>query len=63
MTSTNNISLQGQVEEFTNHFHKTQGEISKAIVGLDEVVALSLAAIFAGGHVLLEGSPGLGKLF
>ena len=36
-------------------------EISKVIVGQEEVIDLSLVAIFSGGHVLLEGVPGLGK--
>jgi len=31
------------------------------MVGLEEVIRLTLSAIFAGGHVLLEGVPGLGK--
>ncbi|MCT2534211.1 AAA family ATPase [Aquibacillus koreensis] len=36
-------------------------EIGKFIVGQDEVVAHLLLGIFAQGHVLLEGLPGLGK--
>ncbi len=36
-------------------------EISKAIVGQTEVVDGVLTALLAGGHVLLEGAPGLGK--
>ena len=36
-------------------------EISKAIVGQAEVVEGVLMALLAGGHVLLEGAPGLGK--
>jgi MoxR-like ATPase len=36
-------------------------EISKAIVGQNEVVEGVLIALLAGGHVLLEGVPGLGK--
>ena len=36
-------------------------EISKAIVGQTDVVDGVLIALLAGGHVLLEGAPGLGK--
>lgn len=36
-------------------------EISKVIVGKDDIVDKVLAAIFAGGHILLEDVPGVGK--
>ena len=36
-------------------------EIGKVIVGQQTVVDLTLIALFADGHVLLEGVPGLGK--
>ncbi|MCR3922688.1 MAG: MoxR family ATPase [Firmicutes bacterium] len=36
-------------------------EISKVIVGQGDVVEYCLVALLAGGHVLLEGVPGLGK--
>jgi MoxR-like ATPase len=36
-------------------------EIAKVIVGQDEVVERILVALIAGGHVLLEGVPGLAK--
>ena len=38
-----------------------RAEIGKVIVGQDAVVEGTLIALFAGGHVLLEGVPGLGK--
>ena len=38
-----------------------QREIERVIVGQHEVVNEVLIALFAGGHVLLEGVPGLGK--
>ncbi len=40
---------------------KVKEEIGQVIVGQQEVVELCLAAMLAGGHVLLEGVPGLGK--
>jgi|SRR5690554_406014 len=36
-------------------------EIGGVLVGQEEVVDLTLTALLAGGHVLLEGVPGLGK--
>ncbi len=36
-------------------------EIAKEIIGQDQVVEEMLIALFAGGHVLLEGVPGLAK--
>lgn len=36
-------------------------EIKKVIVGKDEVITKTLMAILAGGHVLLEDVPGVGK--
>lgn len=36
-------------------------EIRRVILGQDEVVDQVLAALLAGGHILLEGKPGLGK--
>src|SRR6478752_215436 len=36
-------------------------EVAKALIGQKEVVDAVLAALLAGGHVLIEGVPGLGK--
>jgi len=52
-------------EEKIQAFRKTYGtlraEIGKVIVGHDTIVEGTLIALMAGGHVLLEGVPGLGK--
>ncbi len=40
---------------------RIRGEIAKAVVGQDAAVDLLLTALFAGGHVLLEGPPGTAK--
>lgn len=40
---------------------KVKSEIRKIIVGQDKTVELLLAAIFADGHVLIEGVPGIAK--
>ncbi|HID41479.1 MAG TPA: AAA family ATPase, partial [Pyrodictium sp.] len=36
-------------------------EISKVVYGLEEELRIILAALLAGGHVLLEGVPGVAK--
>ena len=38
-----------------------RAEVAKAVVGQDAVVEQVLCALLAGGHVLVEGVPGLGK--
>ena len=38
-------------------------EIGKAVIGQAETVDLMLVALFAGGHILLEGAPGTAKTF
>lgn len=42
-------------------YHDLTSEISKVIVGQDEVVRLVLTAVFCQGHCLLVGVPGLAK--
>jgi MoxR-like ATPase len=46
---------------FREAFVRLRTEIAKALVGPDEVVTQTIIALFADGHVLLEGVPGLGK--
>ena len=48
-------------EEFRQVFEAFQSELARVIVGQHDVVQGLLIAFFAGGHVLLEGVPGLGK--
>jgi MoxR-like ATPase len=38
-----------------------RSEISKAVIGQDQVIDQVLIALFSAGHVLIEGVPGLGK--
>ena len=44
-----------------NKMLHVKDEIKKAVLGKDEVVEKVLAAILAGGHILLEDIPGVGK--
>jgi MoxR-like ATPase len=49
------------VDQFQNAYAKIRRELAKVIVGQDEVVDQLLIALFAGGHCILEGVPGLAK--
>ena len=50
-----------EVKAFQETFHTLQRELAQVIVGQQDTVEGLLVAFFAGGHVLLEGVPGLGK--
>jgi MoxR-like ATPase len=49
------------VQQLNHARERIVTELRKAIVGQDEVVDHLLTALFAGGHVLLVGVPGLAK--
>jgi MoxR-like ATPase len=49
------------VDQFREHALRIETEVGRVIVGQTEVVRHVLVSILAGGHVLLEGVPGLGK--
>ncbi len=53
--------LKERVAEFRRGFAALEEELAKVVVGQRETVRGLLLALFAGGHVLLEGAPGLGK--
>jgi MoxR-like ATPase len=42
-------------------YNRLRDELAKSIVGQEEVIEQTLVALFAGGHALLEGVPGLAK--
>ena len=48
-------------EEFRACHTRIRDEVSKVIVGQGKVIDSVLTALLAGGHVMLEGVPGLGK--
>ena len=54
-------SLEPRLAQFRTTFRRIQSEMGKMIVGQDDVIESVLVALFTGGHVLLEGVPGLGK--
>ncbi len=57
-----------EVEELSNEIEKHQGmlkllkaEIGKSVIGQDYMIDRILIGMFTGGHILLEGVPGLAK--
>jgi MoxR-like ATPase len=58
---TKQRSIGDVLQEFSHHRKVMQQELQKIIVGQDEVIEQLFAAIFTGGHCLLEGVPGLAK--
>lgn len=50
-----------QIQAFSSQMESIQKEIAKEIIGQKTVVEQLLTALVAGGNVLLEGVPGLGK--
>ncbi len=49
------------IAEIMDKVKRTEAEIGKAIIGQKDIVRQVLIAVLAGGNVLLEGVPGLGK--
>jgi MoxR-like ATPase len=55
------MNTEEQIASFRQSYAALRAEIGKVIVGHDAIVEGTLIAVLAGGHVLLEGVPGLGK--
>jgi MoxR-like ATPase len=53
--------IEEKTESFRNTYRAIKDEIGRRIVGLDAIVETVIDGLFLGGHVLLEGVPGLGK--
>jgi MoxR-like ATPase len=49
------------IRDFQDAFTAVRQEIAKAVVGHEQAIDVILTAFFAGGHVLIEGVPGIGK--
>ena len=55
------IASESTAQVATRRIDRVRQEIRKVIVGHEQVVDGVLNSLLAGGHVLLEGVPGLGK--
>ncbi|MCB0328509.1 MAG: AAA family ATPase [Bdellovibrionales bacterium] len=54
-------AMTGTIEQFQQLYTSIDRELHQTIVGLNDVIEGALAGLFCGGHVLLEGVPGIGK--
>jgi MoxR-like ATPase len=55
------MNTEQQIQGFRETYAALRAEIGKVIVGHESIVDGTLISLLAGGHVLLEGVPGLGK--
>ena len=53
--------MENKIKGFADKCQRIISEIQKDLVGQDEVVRDTVTAMIAGGNVLLEGVPGVGK--
>ena len=53
--------LKEGIDLLNNRVMMVKREVAKAVVGQDATIDLILAALFTGGHILLEGVPGIAK--
>ncbi|NOZ86273.1 MAG: MoxR family ATPase [Deltaproteobacteria bacterium] len=54
-------AVEALVDRFRNDVERLRLELGKVLVGQEQVIQSVLICLFAGGHALLEGLPGLGK--
>ncbi|MBX3102595.1 MAG: MoxR family ATPase [Bacteroidetes bacterium] len=52
---------QGELQQVEQQLQTLRNELAKTLVGQQQLVNRMLAALLAGGHILLEGVPGLAK--
>ncbi len=55
------MSLENEVRQYQQKFADVKSEIAKVVVGQDALVHRLLIGLITGGHVLVEGVPGLAK--
>ena len=55
------MSLESEVRQYQQQFSDVKAEIAKVVVGQDALVHRLLIGLITGGHVLVEGVPGLAK--
>ena len=49
------------IDKFSSVFQAAEAQVERVLLGQSDAVRAALVALFAGGHVLLEGPPGIGK--
>ena len=53
--------IKDQVLQYSDQIERVKTEVRKALIGQDHMLSRLLIALLTGGHVLLEGVPGLAK--
>ena len=59
--NVNVAQVEAAAKKFRDDYNNTKKQIQKWVVGHEEIIDGVLMCLFAGGHALLEGVPGLGK--
>src|SRR3989344_6840549 len=63
----NNANVSGlnlggtDLSKITSAVHNVRNEVAKYVVGQEEMIDLLMIGMFSGGHILLEGVPGIAK--
>jgi MoxR-like ATPase len=55
------VTVAASIDQFRERFVRITQEVGRRIVGHEEIVNGTVTSLLAGGHVLLEGIPGVGK--
>ncbi len=53
--------IKDQVLQYSDQLERVKTEVRKVLIGQDQMLSRLLIALLTGGHVLLEGVPGLAK--
>ncbi len=61
MTATDLSRVEAAAGAFRDDYNSAKSQIQQAVVGHEEIIDGVLTCLFASGHALLEGVPGLGK--
>lgn len=61
MTTDETRDRQLSLDQVHSQMKMLEAEIHKRIVGMDESIKFTLICLYAGGHILIEGVPGLAK--
>ncbi len=60
-SEVDSATINQQVSDFARDFQLLRNGVEQVIVGHQGVVEMTIVTLVAGGHILLEGVPGLGK--
>jgi MoxR-like ATPase len=55
------VAVANNIDLFRERFDRIKTEVGRRIVGNEDIVTSTITALLGGGHVLLEGIPGVGK--